>query len=116
MSLLDNVARHCVMMKKTSVPDGAGGFLVQWNEDMEFLNYMALDTNREYTPADKQEDAYTFSALVSKETPIGYNDVFKDIETGKCYRVTSDPDEKQAPQSSTLRLKFFKVERWVLTA
>ena len=41
--------------------------------------------------------------------------VFKDTETGQTYRVTSKPEEKVAPRSSTLPLKYFTAERWALT-
>ena len=47
--------------------------------------------------------------------PIEYNDVFKDKTTGETYRVTSNPENKQAPKSSTMQLKYFTAERWALT-
>ena len=47
--------------------------------------------------------------------PIEYNDVFKDKTTGETYRVTSNPEDKKAPRSSTLPLKYFTAERWTLT-
>ena len=40
---------------------------------------------------------------------------FKDKTTGETYRVTSNPEDKQAPRSSTLPLKYFTAERWALT-
>lgn len=40
-------ARTCVLMEKKRVPDGAGGYMVQWEEGAEFTNYQALDTSME---------------------------------------------------------------------
>ena len=40
--------------------------------------------------------------------------VFKEKESGTVYRVTSHPDEKQAPKSASFTLKFFTAERAVL--
>lgn len=115
MSLLDDFARTCVLMEKKRVPDGAGGYMVQWEEGAEFTNYQALDTSMEARIAEKQGVTSPYSALVDKDFPIEYNDVFKDTETGQTYRVTSNPEEKPAPKSSTLPLKYFTAEKWSLT-
>ena len=114
MSLLDDFARPCVLMEKTRVPDGAGGHLTTWAEGAEFENYQALDTSMEARRAEKEGVTSVYSALVRKDLAIKYNDAFKDKSTGLTYRVTSNPDEKQAPKSSTFDLKFFTAERWDL--
>ncbi len=114
MSLLDDFARPCVLMEKSRVPDGAGGYITTWVEGAEFQNYQALDTSMEARIAEKQGVTSVYSALVPKSLPIEYNDAFKDLSTGLTYRVTSNPDDKQAPKSSSLDLKFFTAERWGL--
>ncbi len=111
MSLLEDFARPCVLMEKTCVPDGAGGREATWSEGTEFKNYLALDTSMEARRAEKEGVESVYSALVRRDLAIKYGDYFKDKLTGITYRVTSNPDEKKAPQSSTLDLKFFTVER-----
>lgn len=115
MSLLDDFARTCILLEKKRVPDGTGGYIVEWTEGAEFTNYQALDTSMEARIAEKQGVTSLYSALVDKAVPIEYNDVFKDKGTGETYRVTSNPEDKQAPRSSTLPLKYFTAERWALT-
>ena len=115
MSLLDDFARTCVLLEKTRKPDGEGGYTVEWADGAEFQNYQALDTSMEARRAEKEGVTSVYSALVDKAVPIEYNDVFKDTETGQTYRVTSNPEEKPAPKSSTLPLKYFTAERWALT-
>ena len=115
MSLLDDFAHPCVLMEKKRVPDGAGGDIVEWTEGAEFINYQALDTSMEARRAEKEGVTSLYSALVDKAVPIEYNDVFKDKTTGETYRVTSNPEDKQAPRSSTFPLKYFTAERWTLT-
>lgn len=114
MSLLDDFARECVLMEKTRVSDGAGGYITTWTDGAVFLNYQALDTSMEARRAEKEGVASVYSALVEKAVPIEYGDYFKDRETGETYRVTSEPADKQAPRSSTLPLKFFTAERRAL--
>ena len=115
MSLLDDFARTCVLMEKKRVPDGAGGYIVEWTEGAEFTNYQAMDTSMEARRAEKEGVTSLYSALVDKAVPIEYNDVFKDKSTAETYRVTSNPKDKRAPRSSTLPLKYFTAERWALT-
>lgn len=114
MSLLDDFARECVLMEKTRTPDGEGGYITTWKEGASFSNHQALDTSMEARRAEQEGVTSVYSALVRKDVPIEYNDVFKDLETGWTYRVTSNPEEKQAPRSSSFPLKYFTAERWNL--
>lgn len=111
MSLLDDFARTCVIMEKNRVTDGEGGYTTTWTEGAEFTNYQALDTSMEARRAEKEGVTSLYSALVDKAVPIEYNDYFKDLTTGETYRVTSDPKDKQAPQSASFSLKYFTAEK-----
>ena len=111
MSLLNDFARPCVLMEKTRVPDGEGGYTVDWTEGATFKNYQALDTSMEARRAEKEGVTSVYSALVDKALPIEYGDYFKDTETGLTYRVTSNPSEKESPKSATFSLKYFTAER-----
>lgn len=115
MSLLDDYAIPCVLMEKKRVDDGEGGYTTEWSEGVEFMNYQYLDTSMEARRAEKEGVKSLYSALVKRDFPLEYGDVFKDKNTGATYRVTSHPDEKQAPKSSTFDLKYFTVERWAMT-
>lgn len=114
MSLLEEFARTCVLMEKTRAPDGEGGYTTEWTEGAEFQNFQALDTSMEARRAEKDGVTSVYSALVDKAVPIEYNDYFKDLSTGLTYRVTSNPEEKQAPASASFSLKFFTAEKKVL--
>ena len=111
MSLLNDFARTCVLMEKTRVPDGEGGYTIDWTEGATFQNYQALDTSMEARRAEKEGVTSVYSALVDKALPIEYGDYFKDTETGLTYRVTSNPYEKESPKSATFSLKYFTAER-----
>ena len=111
MSLLSYFERSCVLMEKTRVPDGEGGYTIDWAEGVLFQNYQALDTSMEARRAEKEGVTSVYSALVDKALPIEYGDYFKDTESGLTYRVTSNPSEKESPKSSTFALKYFTAER-----
>ena len=111
ISLLNDFARPCVLMEKTRVPDGEGGYTLDWTDGATFQNYQALDTSMEARRAEKEGVTSVYSALVDKALPIEYGDYFKDTETGLTYRVTSNPSEKESPKSATSSLKYFTSER-----
>lgn len=114
MSLLDDFSHICVLVEKKRVSDSEGGYYVEWTDGVEFKNYQGLDTSMEARRAEKEGVTSVYSALVDKAVPIEYGDYFKDTTTGETYRVTSNPEDKQAPKSSTLPLKFFTAERKAL--
>lgn len=116
MSLLDDFAHECVLMEKTRVSDGAGGYITTWTEGATFANYQALDTSMEARRAEKEGVTSVYSALVNRDVPIEYNDFFRDKETGETYRVTSEPKDKQAPRSASFALKYFTAEKKALPA
>ena len=104
MSLLDDFARPCILLEKKRVPSDEGGWVTEWTEGAEFTNYQDLNSSMEGVTS-------LCSALVDKAVPIEYNDYFKDKGTGETYRVTSNPEEKQAPKSASFSLKYFTAER-----
>lgn len=111
MSLLDDFARSCVLLDKKRVPDGEGGYITEWSDGAEFVNYQALDTSMEARRAEKEGVTSLYSALVDKAVPIEYNDYFRDTTTGETYRVTSEPSDKESPKSASFSLKYFTAER-----
>ena len=113
--LLDDYGRKCVLLEKTNVPDGFGGYETVWKDGIEFQNYQTLESSMEARIAEKQGVTSVYNALVSKSVPIEYHSVFRDETTKQTYRVTSDPSDKQAPKSASFDLKFFTAERWALT-
>lgn len=114
MSLLDDFKRPCVLMEKVRAPDGEGGFTTVWSEGAAFENYQALDQSMQARIAEKQGVTSLYTALVAANFPIVFGDYFKDRQTGETYRVTSNPQERIAPQSASFALKAFTAERAVL--
>ena len=114
MSLLNDFARPCVLMEKTRVEDGEGGYTIDWKDGVTFQNYQSLDTSMEARTAEKQGVTSVYSVLVDKSVHVEYGDYFKDKESGTVYRVTSNPDEKKAPKSASFELKLFSAEKAVL--
>lgn len=111
MAILDDFGTPCVILEKTRLPDGESGWVTSWTDGAEFTNYQALDASMQARRAEKEGVTSVYSALVDLSVPIEYGDYYRDKETGLTYRVTSNPEEKQAPASASFRLKYFTSER-----
>jgi hypothetical protein len=45
---------------------------------------------------------------------LQYHDIFRRVEDGKIFRVTSDGDDKKTPESATLNMREVTAEEWSL--
>lgn len=113
--LTENTGKHQIIFGARS-SSSSGQYVTTWTEGAAFSNYQALDTSMEARRAEKEGVTSVYSALVDKAVPIEYGDYFRDTETGTTYRVTSNPEEKQAPRSASFTLKYFTAERKELPA
>lgn len=114
MNLLDDFARECVLLERHREPDGAGGYVTEWQETISFLNYQYLNNSLEAKRAEKEGVTSVYTALVEQDVPIEYGDYYVDKTTGNTFRVTSNPEEKHTPKSSYMRFKTFSAERKAL--
>ena len=74
MSVLNDFARPCVLMEKARVPDGEGGYTIDWADGATFQNYQALDTSMEARRAQKEGVTSVSAALVDQALPSEYGD------------------------------------------
>lgn len=117
MSLLDeymDMTGRCVIMNKTIVDDGYGGYITTWTEGAEFRASITFDTSMEARRAEAQGVTSLYTVTTSRDLTLEYHDVFKRIKDGKIFRVTSDGDDKFTPNSSTLDMRQVTAEEWEL--
>lgn len=114
MSLLNDFAKPCVLLEKRTTADGEGGYITEWVEGVTFENFQATESSLEARIAEKQGVTSVYNVLVKRDLPLEYHSVFRDKESGKVFRVTSDPEDKKAPRSASFDLKFCTAERWDL--
>ena len=107
-------AAKCILLEKTRIPDGAGGYITAWKDGIEFTVFKYMDSTTEVRIAEQSGFTSIYRGWVDKDFPLAVKDVFRDKETGLTYRVTSDPNDEKAPEVSTLDYKAFSAERWAL--
>ena len=112
MSLLEEATEACVMLDKSTIADGYGGYRTVYTEGVEFNAAVTFDTSIEARIADKQGVTSRYTVTTSRALTLEYHDVFKRLRDNKLFRVTSDGDDKYTPASATLDMRQVTAEEW----
>ena len=115
MNLLDAAMEKCIIMDRTTSPDGYGGYISTWQEGAEFSAAITFDTSMEARTAEKAGVTSLYTITTTKALVLQYHDVFKRVRDGKVFRVTSDGDDKFTPASASLDMRQVTAEEWALT-
>ncbi len=114
MSLLDGFSEDYVIMDKTTVPDGEGGFITQWTEGAKVSLSIAHDTSIEALRAEAEGVTSTYTFIFKKNINLSFPDVLKRLSDGQVFRVTSNARDKKTPNGAGLNLASVTAEKWVL--
>lgn len=112
MSLYEDMLEPCVLVDKTTAPDGYGGYIATWQDGAGFEAACVFDTSMQARTADKQGVTSMYTVYTLKSMDLQYHDVFRRISDGKIFRVTSDGDDKYTPQRSSLNMRVVTAEEW----
>lgn len=112
MSLLTDAMEECIMIDKTTAPDGYGGVKPSYVSGASFNAAITFDTSIEARVADKQGVTSLYTVTTSRTITLEYHDIFKRIRDGKIFRVTSDGDDKYTPKSTTLDMRQVTAEEF----
>lgn len=114
MSLIDDFTSKCVMLDKTTVPDGYGGFKPSWVDGAEFNAAITLDNSMGARVAEQEGVTALYTVTTKKNINLQYHDVFRRTDDNKIFRVTSDGDDKATPISANLNMRQVSAEEWSL--
>ena len=115
MSLLDNAMTPCVMLDRTTVPDGSGGFVPVWIEGAEFSAAITYDSSIQARVGEVQGVKSLYTVTTRKNVNLQGRDIFKRLEDDKIFRVTSDGDDNKTPPGARLNMRQVTAEEFVLT-
>lgn len=114
MSLLQQAMTDVVAMEKTRVSDGEGGFIVDWVDGAVFKAAITFDTSMQSRIGEKQGVSSRYTVTTSKNAKLEYHDVIRRLNDGKIFRITSDGDDKQTPDSASFQFVQVTAEEWWL--
>ena len=115
MSLLDNAMTACVMLDRTTVSDGSGGYISTWVEGADFSAAITFDTSIQARVGEVQGVKSLYTVTTRKNMNLQNRDVFKRLEDNKIFRVTSDGDDNKTPSGARLNMRHVTAEEFVIT-
>lgn len=113
MSLLSEAMENCIMMDKTTVSDGRGGFITEWHDGASFDAAITFDSSMQARAAEAAGVKSLYTITTAKNVNLQYHDVLRRPSDGKIFRVTSDGDDKKTPASATLNMRQVTAEEFV---
>jgi len=114
MSLLSEFMTSCVILNKQTQADGYGGYITTWIDGAEFDAAIVLDSSMQARIGEKQGVTALYTITTTKALNLQYHDVFRRVEDGKIFRVTSDGDDKKTPPSAAINMRQVSAEEWEL--
>lgn len=112
MTLIDELMEECVIMDRSSVEDGLGGFDYIWKEGASFTASIVKDTTLDARIAEKSGVTEVYTITVYKGIPLIYNTVFKRLKDNTTFRVTSNITDSETPPRATFQIGQVSAERW----
>lgn len=113
MSLIDDFKVECTILERRRVPDGEGGWTTSWENGMAFQAAIVLDNSIAARIAGKDGLSNTYNVTVDRNLPLEFHDAFKRNSDGQTFRVTSNADDRMAPDVSTFDFQTVTAEEWV---
>lgn len=102
MSLIEDWKEPCVLIEKTRVPDGEGGFITTWKDGTEFMAAISLVNSTQAVIAERQGMSRIYTVTTGKNALLDFHDVFRRVQDGQVFRVTSDGKDVQTPSKSAI--------------
>lgn len=114
MSLLSEAMEECVMLNKSKVDDGYGGYTTTWTEGVQFDAAIVFDTSIQARQAEAAGVSSLYTVTTKRNMHLEYHDVFRRNSDRKIFRVTSDGDDKYTPSSASLDMRQVTAEEFTL--
>lgn len=115
MSLIDDFKVPCTLLEKTRVPDGEGGWAVEWRDGMQFEAAITNPNTVQSRVAEREGMTSTFTVTTERNMGLDFHDVFRRDTDGDTFRVTSDSQDVQTPDRASFQFSQVAAEKWPLT-
>lgn len=114
MPMIFDVMEEFVVLVKTPVSDGMGGFDYEYVDGVTFRAALRKETSPEARVAEQQGVNEMFTIVVDAGTPLEYHDVIRRVSDGAVFRLTSNTRDSAAPGPSSVKIAKATAERWAI--
>lgn len=103
---------ECVILDKTTAPDGYGGVITTWTDGAKIQAAIVLDDSIEALRAQKEGVTGVYTITTEKSVQLMYHDVLRRSSDGLVLRVTTNGTDKKTPPSAGLNMRQVRAEEW----
>ena len=111
--LFEKFYTDLVMIDKKTVSDGLGGVEAALVEGASFKGSVVTKATAEQRQAETQIGQATYTVTVPSNVKLEYNNLFKRVEDGKIFRVTSDSSDVKTPSVATFSFNQVTAEEYI---
>lgn len=83
MSLIDAMMEDCVIMNRSKLPDGEGGYITSWSEGAPIKCAIVFDNSLRSKIAQSEGFTNAYTITTEKSLVLEFNDVIKRLKDGK---------------------------------
>lgn len=112
MSLVDEFKVQCVLLVKSRVDDGEGGWYTEWVDGPKFMAAIEHDTTLQARVAEREGLTSTYTVTTDRNAKLSYHDAFRRLSDGQTFRATSDGRDVQTPDRASFQFSQVTAERW----
>ena len=112
MSLLTEAMTDCVLLDKTTAPDGYGGVITTWTDGATIKAAIVLDNSLNALRAQKEGVMGVYTVTTSKAVVLRFHDVLRRVSDGLVLRVITNGTDQKTLQSATLNMRQVRAEEW----
>lgn len=112
--LMNDFVEECVLMEKTRVPDGEGGWNTAWVDGPTFSAAITRDSTLQARVAESEGMKALYTVTTDKAMPLDFHDVFRRVSDNQYFRVTEDGTDRMTPDRATFQVSQVAAEEWTL--
>lgn len=113
MNLFETFYEDLIMMDKTTISDGMGGFSTEWVEGASFRGAVVTQATTEQRQAEQAIGAVSYQITTQPSAVLNFGDVIKRAN-GSYLKVTSDNSDVETPGVSSFKFRQCTAEKWNL--
>ena len=112
MTLIDAFKEDCVLLEKSRVSDGEGGWVPTWAETLHFQAAIVLDSSINARLAEAEGVTGVYTVTTDRNVEMDFHDAFRRLSDGQVFRVTKVNDS--TPKVATFQFNQYQAESWEL--
>ena len=112
--IMSEWVERCTLLEKTRIPDGEGGWETAWTDGASFDAAITHTSSIQARVAESEGMGSTFTVWTDKNLTLDFHDVFRRDRDGQVFRVTSQGNDEESPDTASFSLTHVGAERWQL--